>query len=354
MKQIRAEITGIRYKPFLCRTLDTFSISSLQIALASHASFVLNVGDEGSVAISWWVSAKRTRSYPYMRVYDTLAFPGKKVTVIPIFKDEGVEGDRDFLQWDTISLMSLLGVYVIIAFYVDAERSSHYECKITKQRFDSRYLQKTIEDILSYQSDPLHWNIAQVESVGAICQRALESYAILSAKLSVPMHSAASASKRIEELLKGKDNFMKLSRGLAQKAQFREGHTMQPKESLRGQKAILTIKNYLGGYYYFTADEAWVEGNDLYLVEGKHTASSNLPAMGDIKDGLVKMILFSNLQNTEIDTCRYNPIAVLKLTSGKNVALQSLTVKEDEILEGLKQEASYNQFRIILNDTFLV
>jgi hypothetical protein len=251
-------------------------------------------------------------------------------------------------------LMSLLHVYVIIAFYLDAEKSSHYERKITNQRFDSRYLHKAIEDILAYQSDALHWNIEQIESVGAVCQRALESYAILSDKLSVPMHSAASVRKRIEELLKGKDDFMKLSRGLAQKAQLREGRTIQPKESLIGQKAILTIKNYLGGYYYFTADEAWVEGNDLYLVEGKHTASSNLPAIGDIKDGLVKMILFCNLQNTEVDARRYNPIAVLKLTSGKNVALQSLTAKEDEILERLKQEASYNQFRIILNDTFLV
>lgn len=354
MKQIYAEITGIRYKPSLCSTLDTFSISSLQKALTSRGSFMLNVGDRGSVAVSWWVSAKRTRSYPYMRVYDTLAFPGKKVTIIPIFKDEGAEGDRDFLQWDTISLMSLLHVYVIIGFYVDAERSSRYEFKITKQRFDSGYLHKVIEDILSYQSDALHWNIGQIESVGAICQRALESYAILSDKLEVPMHSKESASKRIEELLKGKDEFMKLSRGLAQRAQLREGGTIQPKESLTGQKAILTIKNYLGGYYYFTADEAWVEGSDLYLVEGKHTASSNLPALGDIKDGLLKMILFSNLQDTELDGHRYNPVAVLKLTSDKNAALRSLTAKEDEVLQKLKQEASDNQFRIILNDTFLV
>jgi hypothetical protein len=28
---------------------------------------------------------------------------------------KGKDGDRDFLQWDTISLMSLLGIYVIIA-----------------------------------------------------------------------------------------------------------------------------------------------------------------------------------------------------------------------------------------------
>ena len=69
---------------------------------------------DNEFAVSWWVSPKRTRSYPYARVYDTLGFSGKKATIIPIIKDEGKDGDRDFLQWDTISLMSLLGVYVIV------------------------------------------------------------------------------------------------------------------------------------------------------------------------------------------------------------------------------------------------
>lgn len=82
------------------------------------------------------VSSKRTRSYPYARVYDRLAFQGKKVTIIPIFKDEGLDGDRDFLQWDTVSLMSLLGVYVIIGYYVSATPNPNYKNKITNQRFD--------------------------------------------------------------------------------------------------------------------------------------------------------------------------------------------------------------------------
>lgn len=95
---ISAEITGIRYKPFLCRKLDIFGINQLEDVLSKSASFVLDVGDNKQIAISWWVSPKRTRSYPYARVYDTLSFQGKKVTIIPILKDEGVEGDRDFLQ----------------------------------------------------------------------------------------------------------------------------------------------------------------------------------------------------------------------------------------------------------------
>jgi len=85
------------------------------------------------------------------------------------------------------------------------------------------------------------------------------------------MHSRQSAEKRIAELLKGKDEFMKLSRALAEKAQKRERLTIQPKEHLEGTKAIITIQNYLGGYYYFTSDEAEVKGNNVFLIEGKHS-----------------------------------------------------------------------------------
>ena len=46
--------------------------------------------DSEKIAVSRWISPKRTRSYPYERVYDTLAFDGKKVTIIPVVKDEGL------------------------------------------------------------------------------------------------------------------------------------------------------------------------------------------------------------------------------------------------------------------------
>lgn len=147
---VSAKITGVKYSPFLCRNLNTYTIKHLDVALSTDGSFILDVDKKGRIALSWWVSAKRTRSYPYARVYDCLGFQGKKVTVIPIVKDEGKEGDRDFLQWDTISLMSLLGVYTIISYYSSAEKSSRYRYKITNQRFDIPHLKREIKNLLSY------------------------------------------------------------------------------------------------------------------------------------------------------------------------------------------------------------
>jgi hypothetical protein len=275
-----------------------------------------------------------------------LGFSGKKITIIPIVKDEGKEGDRDFLQWDTVSLMSLLGVYVIVAYYSDAERSKRYRHKITNQRFDINYIKEQIKKILSYQSDALHWNLAHIDKVGQIGQKALESYAKISKKLKVEMHSRQSAEKRIAELLKGKDEFMKLSRMLAEKAQKRERLTIQPKEHLAGTKAIITIQNYLGGYYYFTSDEARIKGNNVFLVEGKHSKNNSLPSLEDIKDGLLKMILFTNLEDVKIGNKNYNSTAVLKLTVENHFSQSNLSDSQKEVLSYLYREAKINGFDI--------
>lgn len=215
---VLAKIEGIKYSPNLCRELSEYQVSELDKAMSKDGTFILSISRNTKIVLSWWVSAKRTRSYPYARVYDCLGFQGKKVTVIPIVKDEGKEGDRDFLQWDTISLMSLLGVYTIISFYSSAERSSRYRHKITNQRFDISHLKKEINNLLAYQSDALHWNLAQVENVGEIGKKAIDSYKRISKELEIEMHSEKSARKRVEELLTRKRVFYDTFKGLSQES----------------------------------------------------------------------------------------------------------------------------------------
>lgn len=346
---ISAKIKEIKYKPFLCRELNTFNIKHLESALSKEATFILDINGKNKMALSWWVSAKRTRSYPYARVYDSLGFTGKKVTIIPIVKDEGSKGDRDFLQWDTVSLMSLLGVYVIISYYNDAIASSRYANKITSQKFHIEHLLNNITALLSYHSGSLHWNLSQIDKIGNIGQKALQAYDRISKKVGIKMHSKKSAQKRIKELQKDKAVFRGLSRKLAEKAQRRESITKQPKEKLVGKKAKLTIKNYLGGNYFFTSDEVKIDKINIYLIEAKHTQTNKLPSLGDIKDGLLKMILFTNLKNVKFNRIKYCHIPTLKLTTGSGFKLESLSESQAEMLSLLKQEAKTNGFKILIN-----
>lgn len=164
------------------------------------------------------------------------------------------------------------------------------------------------------------------------------------------MHSKESALKRVCELRKGKERFMALSRGLAKKAQSRETITVQPKERLSGLKASLTIKNYLGGYYFFTCDEVYIENGIVYLLEGKHSRQSRLPSLDNIKDGLIKMILFTNLKEVEIGNIRFLSIPILKLTSDLAFSTRFLNSIQTNILKLLKKEAKTNAFRVLIND----
>ena len=352
--EVLAKITGVIYKPLLCRDLKAYSNSELQDALSENGSFILNLDDKKRLALSWWVSAKRTRSYPYARVYDTLGFEGKKVTIIPVIKDEGKNGDRDFLQWDTISLMSLLGVYVIIAYYIDAEKSNKYINKITNQKFDIKHIRKKISEILSYHSDALHWNLNQIEKVGKVAKLALSAYKNISEKHGVEMHSEVSAEKRINNIIKSKENFMQVSREFAKMAQIRESITIQPKEKIKGSKAKITIRNYLGGNYYFTCDEVRIEKGKIYLVEAKHTKQYLIPSLEDIKDGLLKMILFTNLKQVEVNGKVYEPIPVLKLTSNIRLKNENLDDTKIETLKKLKAEAEENNFIVEVNNKNLM
>lgn len=353
MIEIQAIITEVEYKPLLTKELKSFNIADLEQALSTTSTFILKFDENNKIALSWWVSPKRTRSYPYARVYDSLSSTYRRVTIIPFMKDEGIGGDRDFLQWDTISLMSLLNVYVIIAYYVDAIRHPQNPNKITKQRFDINYIMKKLEELLSYHSDALHWNIAQLNNIEEIGRRALRHYEKISEKTKVEMHSKENAERRMAEITKDLD-FMKLSRKLAKEAQLRESQTRQPKENLSGEKGIITITNYLGGAYFFTCDEVdFIDENTIRLIEAKHTKGNKLPSLDDIKDGLLKMIILTNLKEVRINDKTYHHIPTLKLTTGEGFNFKNVNPRDLKILDKLKLEADTNKFQVTLNNVNL-
>ncbi len=313
---ITAKITGIKYKAFLTTKLKHYELSNFNINNAPSTCIIKN--DNNYFAISKWVSPKRTRSYPFERIYNSLS-SSKKITVIPIIKDEGKVGDRDFIQWDTISLMSLLDIFVIFAFYDDAVVNPRNPQKITKQKFNNKYVISKIREIEEYHSSALHWNLKEInENFHNLIDQTLESYTKIEKRLNVELHSEYGIQSFKKRIGNDVSNFMEFSRQKAQEAQQRESITIQPKEILTStSKAKITISNYLGGKYFFTIDQVEKYNETLYLIECKHSKYKLIPEKGDIKDGLLKMILYCNLKDVELngDIVKFCP--VLLLTSSK-------------------------------------
>ena len=247
--KITAQLKEVTHIAKLCNPLESYSIDKLQAGcMQSKSSFLIHAnGDE--YAISQWVSPKRTRSYPFARVYDTL-HKKTKVTLIPFCKDEGADGDRDFIQWDTVALMSLLNVYVIVCYYTHAEKTcrpaQQHKNKITKQLLNYDYVCNKLLDLKSYQSSALHWNVSQLENLSEVAELTVAAYQRISKQTGVKLHSEDGIINRASLVADGAVKFKEMSRKLAKNAQNRETVTDQPKEKTIGSKASVTIRNMLG------------------------------------------------------------------------------------------------------------
>ncbi|RDU65990.1 hypothetical protein CQA53_05045 [Helicobacter didelphidarum] len=153
----------------------------------------------------------------------------------------------------------------------------------------------------------------------------------------------------------------------AQNAQNREFLTLQPKESIGiGEKTKITIENYLGGYYFFTIDDVIEKDNILYLIESKHSRDSILPSSDDIKDGLLKLMLYNNLSILQDSIGKREFRVILRLTSTTlkssitlpNTAQNRETFmknnnfneKQKSILHSLNLESQKNNFTIWLEN----
>lgn len=358
---IIGKIKGIKYKILFSDELAEMELGTFDINKIPSSCLIHD--NKHIFAISKWVSPKRTRSYPFERVYNTLNI-SKKITVIPILKDEGAKGDRDYIQWDTISLMSLLDIFVIFAYYQCAEVNPRNKQKITNQQFDNKYIVSKIKEIKEYHSSALHWNLNELNSnFHSIIDAVKKSYLSIEKKTNVKLHDFTGIDYFKTKIGNDISIFMDFSRDKAKKAQSREYITVQPKEKLFTlSKAKITISNYLGGQYFLTVDEISIEKNTVKLIEAKHSNSSLLPSKSDIKDGLLKMILYSNLLDVTVNEKQFKSKAVLCLTSSKIKGMidshsskeeiafffktNSFTPQQEETVKIIIQESIKNKFTI--------
>ncbi|MBD2568059.1 hypothetical protein [Anabaena lutea] len=358
-------IKGVTYTTYLGEKLNKINIDSFDINQASGSGLIKSPITE--LAYSKWVSPKRTRSYPFARIYATYN-ASKIITIIPVIKDEGKDGDRDIIQYSTISWMNLLNIYIVLAYYETAQKSNKKgqatRDKLTNQKFNHEFVNNQIHEILAYRQSALHWNKNLFEKKFLqIFEKALNSYDEISNRTGVIIHARVGMDNYLRKITEEFEHFKNISLKGSQNASKREAMTSHKLEYLAdGLKATFSIENYLGGIYYLTPDEI-VFDNDMYIIqESKNSSKESLPKLSDIQDGLFKLILFSNLDSLTLDGKPVDFVTKLKLT-GKNVVghiifpdatVQDLdyflqanmtvfTKKQKELIRRLSLEAENNQ-----------
>lgn len=314
-------IKGVTYQTFLNEKLKAISLDNFDINLVKPFGLIKSPTTE--VAYSKWVSPKRTRSYPFARIYN-IYNSSKVITIIPVIKDEGRDGDRDRIQYSTISWMNLLNVYIVLAYYETAEKSykkgQENKNKLTNQKFNNEFVKSQIQEILAYKQSALHWNKNLFEErFTEIFAKALDCYDSISQQTRVSIHSRQGMDTYLKKIIAEFEEFKNISLKGSRNASKREALTSHDLEYLvDGLKATFSIENYLGGVYYLTPDEI-LHNHDTYIIqESKNTSNGLLPSKSDIQDGLFKLILFSNLDTLTLGDRQVSFIPKLKLTA-KNI-----------------------------------
>jgi hypothetical protein len=307
--------------------------------------------DGTAIALSRWRGPKRTRTYPLASVYETYSFrSGKIITVIPIIKDEGADTNLDRVNFITLSWMSLMNVYIILAWYVSAKKKSR--TRITEQKLEGEHVRSKIEEILQYKMDAHHWNRQHfANEFIPIYRKAIESYDKIAQSQGVLLHSGKVHEDFIRHVRSGAqedtldlERFRELSLSQSQRSAITETSTEHRLE-LRGSfpKPLFEIENYLGGKYYLTADEVEFTSEDEVVIrESKNTTQSVLPSMSDIKDGLFKLLLYSQLSELYYENRRLRFAAQIRLT-GKFSDELSLPAQESRLQDFLSQFSSSRQ-----------
>ena len=302
-------IRDATYTPYLNPSkFSEYNISQFDVNQA-QAYGLINLGVHGnSLAFSKWVSPKRTRSYPFARIYNTYHLNTKKVTIIPIIKDEGAgTQNNDRINYITFSWMNLLNIYILLAWYEDADRKPNTTDRITNQILNAESVREKLLEVSRYQMTALHWNTTHFEKdFESIYLNAVAGYQKISQQKNVAVHNPKNHLQTLENF-KMDDRFNLISFKEATlprsyEAAYRESVTTHILESLEeNPKGIFRISNYLGGQYYLTADEVYWKDDQLIIQESKNISKGKLPSEDDIKDGLFKLILFANMEQVSVD-----------------------------------------------------
>ena len=306
---LKGFVRDVRYTPcFSPDALNVYDIAQFDVNQA-QAYGLINLGVPGNnLAFSKWVSPKRTRSYPFARIYNTCHLNTKKVTIIPIIKDEGAgTQNNDRINFITFSWMNLLNIYIILAWYEDAKIKPGTTDRITDQILNAEGVREKLLEVSRYQMTALHWNTTHFEKdFESTYLNAVAGYKKISQVKNVAVHSPKNHLQTLEKFkVDGRFSltcFKETTLPRSSEAAHRESVTTHILESLEeNAKGVFCISNYLGGQYYLTADEVYWDNDQLIIQESKNSSKGKLPSEDDIKDGLFKLILFANMEEVAVD-----------------------------------------------------
>ncbi len=319
--KLKGIIRNVNYDPQVRTTpLEQVAFDGFDINSAPEAG-ILEYADDTSFGYSKWNTPKLSRTYPSARIYKTYHLQSKRVTVIPVIKDEGNDTpNNDRISSMILARMNLMDVYIILAWYEHAEPSPRGGNRTASHLYNNDFILERIREIKRAKKSALHWNTMHFErDFEFVFRQAVASYQNIGRLHGIEMHSAENHLAILEQyLVDGKFNleaFARYSSARSSAAAKRESMTVHDLEDLSdGDKAYCELVNFQGGVYHLTADEVYWEDGRLVIQESKNTTKGKMPSLGDVQDGLCKNILFYSIDELYIGSDLIEFVTRIKLT----------------------------------------
>ena len=143
---------------------------------------------------------------------------------------------------------------------------------------------------------------------------------------------------------KDSKQFLKDCEEASKGAQNRETVSDHVLEDVPGNKGKINIDFGESRKLYLTSDSMVLEKGTVTLLEGKNTSSGKYPVMGDVKDALIKLMIFRS-SDFEFEGEELEKKLVCYLTGNQNDV-------EDEFRNNCKSlidECSANDIELVLN-----
>lgn len=310
---IDGKISNIRYISKWKSKLPTLTLEKAQGSRPKKNVFFYTDSDE-QICISVWTSPKRTKTNPLPRVFSTLGHEGIKITIIPVLKEEGESGEQNLLHANTIYWMSSLGVYVIIGYYKEAilgkvgrqasnakegKPSKEGNPKFAEQILDLDMIRRQIHQIIEKTPNIHVWNDRQINHIPLLLEKSIRQYKKLGMSLGVPL-KVKSLEKKEFKNNEWKKNIQKMFEDnsndeiLAQTRETKTDHKHEDIPEDYGGKGKFNIECGKSKMLYLTADAVSVDKQEkiITITEAKNTIKDKFPNADNIRDDLMKLMMF--------------------------------------------------------------
>jgi hypothetical protein len=290
-------IKNVRYDPQLNDDLATYEFSEFEVNTVSPQGIIKL--PQGLLNYSIWESPLQTKSYPFARIYNTCLPATMAITIVPVLKDNGIDGELEQIQYATLSWMNLANVYIVFAYFdkaVGTKKDGVH--KLVKQKLNNEIVRSQIERLRWCLSSAIHWNRSQFgDSFKSVYKKAIRTYERISKSTKVKTHPRNVKLAHIDKMCEDCRRYEGISIDGLKSADIDKDRKLHENKYEEGKKSVFYLVDGHGGVYYATTKDVWrAWGTDIYVIqETRHTSKSFLPSLHHIQDGLFRLIFFANI-----------------------------------------------------------